>query len=87
MEIELSPVADAIKYIGSLATVVSSTLWWKASTIEIDEHHPLADRVNGVFLNGIDVLTTYRHQSKWNKWAAFATGVSIAFPWISEMLS
>jgi hypothetical protein len=74
-----------LKCIAGTAAVVSAFLWWKSSTIEIREDHPKADKTSGVYLNGVDVLTTYRIQAKWNKWAAIATGVSVLSPWFDTI--
>ena len=68
------------------AAIASAYLWWYASTIEIRVGNSLADTVHGVFLNDVDVLTTYRVQGKWNKWAALATGLSVFLSSLPQFL-
>ena len=80
----LEMFAVLLKYLAGIAAFVSAFLWWYSSTIEITETNPVA--LSGVYLNGVDVLTTYRIQARWNKWAAIATGISIIFPWLSEII-
>lgn len=70
---------------GSLIAAIVAAAWWlKASVTEVRKGDPRF-RIGLVFQD-IDLISTSREQTKWNKWAAVATAISVLMQAIGSLL-
>lgn len=66
-----------------LATI-AAFFWWHGSNVVIRDGDPKS--TGSVFIRGIDVISTWREQGKWNSAAAIVTGFALFAQTISLLL-
>jgi len=79
-------------WVSAVTGVIAAVLWFIATVIKVDYEDivkngfaeaAITENENG---REIDVLLTAKLQTRWNRWAAFATGMSMLAQAISLMM-
>jgi hypothetical protein len=78
---------SSMLWVSAISGFIAAILWFIATFVKVDYKGPGTPAITEDENGGreIDVLLTANLQTKWNRWAAFATGVSMLAQAISLM--
>lgn len=78
-------IHQIISYVAVAAGLLSAILWWKAATTVVRRGD---DRAAGnTFLGDVAIQATFKAQSKFNAWAAVATGIAALAAAVAQLFS
>ena len=65
-----------VQLVSIVVGFVAAGAWLKAANVEVKKGDPRSK--GSVFMNGIDVNSTHREQTRWNSYAAIFTAIAIS---------
>jgi hypothetical protein len=78
-------IHQILSYTAAVSGVVSAGLWWWAATVIVKKGDPKG--AAGIFIGNMAIPATFQEQSKFNAWAAVATGIAAAASGLAQLFS
>jgi hypothetical protein len=76
-------IHQILSYLAAVSGLVSAGLWWRAATVVIKKGD--AKAATDIFIGNMAIPSTFNEQSKFNAWAAVATGIAAAAGGLAQL--